>query len=520
MPAPAQPRPPADARTHDLGPRTGARTLARAPREAVRHWRAREARASIHAWVLAGLVLVAAALTAFFGPTQLVLRSTAERVALETAATLVAAVAALLFAHRFWRLQRLRDLLLAGGVALIASSHLGARVLVAGGLAGAVNQVAWLVVAGRIAGWAVIAGAIAVPNPPVPPAVPRRRRIEIAFALLPAAALSGLVLGARAAAGHGPGARMINAQAALLAAYALVALLAALAALRCVREAADEHDRLPLLLAAGCGLGSAASLAACAQPTFSAATVGVGDLLRVGWIAALLAYACGQWLRDAQRAPIDAVAQERRRMAADIHDLIMQDLCLALANARALSNDPLRASQAGTVVSAGERALAGAREVMGALRASSTRRLDTAIEDSVRAAARGKPVTFKTHGVARATQPDERTRTVLIHIAREAVTNAVKHAHPTTIEVVLAYVGRWQLTVHDDGTGMHTDAPPRERTHRVMHNLWHASPNGHPDPDRLGGFGLASMRSEAEALGGRLRVQSAAAGTTVEALLP
>ena len=62
-----------------------------------------------------------------------------------------------------------------------------------------------------------------------------------------------------------------------------------------------------------------------------------------------------------------ALADERRRMAADVHDLIMQDLSLALATARTLADDPASASQASIVVAAGERALAGARDVVDGL---------------------------------------------------------------------------------------------------------------------------------------------------------
>jgi signal transduction histidine kinase len=67
------------------------------------------------------------------------------------------------------------------------------------------------------------------------------------------------------------------------------------------------------------------------------------------------------------RAIAKAIACERRRMAADVHDLIMQDLSFALASARTLVEDRGRVPQATTVVTAGERALAGAREVVSRL---------------------------------------------------------------------------------------------------------------------------------------------------------
>ena len=72
--------------------------------------------------------------------------------------------------------------------------------------------------------------------------------------------------------------------------------------------------------------------------------------------------------RDAALDPAiaSAVEHERRRIAADVHDLIMQDLALALAQARMLADDTPKAR---TVVDAGERALAGARDLVGGLSA-------------------------------------------------------------------------------------------------------------------------------------------------------
>ena len=87
-----------------------------------------------------------------------------------------------------------------------------------------------------------------------------------------------------------------------------------------------------------------------------------------------------------------------------------------------------------------------------------------------------------------------------MHIAREAVTNAVKHARPNAIEVVLEHAGQWRLTVRDDGHGF-DEAPA-------------ANP-------AVGGFGLVSMRESAHALGGAVHIGSlTGAGTTVEAVLP
>jgi signal transduction histidine kinase len=199
-----------------------------------------------------------------------------------------------------------------------------------------------------------------------------------------------------------------------------------------------------------------------------------------------------------ERVVEDALAQERRRIAADVHDLVMQDLAFALANARVLADpdQPARTPQASAVVAAGERALAGARHVVGTLANQDRTPVVEAVEASVRAAVRNAALRFDASGVPEGAQPDRPTLDTLVHIGREAVANAVKHASPTTVEVTLDRDDEWRLRVRDDGRGF--------------------------DGATVGdGFGLDSMKRHAQALGGSLRVLSSPElGTTVEALLP
>ncbi len=198
----------------------------------------------------------------------------------------------------------------------------------------------------------------------------------------------------------------------------------------------------------------------------------------------------------------DALVRERSRIAADVHDLVMQDLAFALATARVLADEPIRAPQASAVVAAGERALAGARHVVGSLVDQDRTPVVQAVEAGVRAAARNTPLDFDAGGIPAGEQPDAPTLSALVHIAREAVTNAVKHASPATVEVTLERADEWRLRVSDDGRGFH--APDRA-----------------PNLAAVGGFGLESMSRHARALGGSLRVLSSPqTGTTVEALLP
>lgn len=188
---------------------------------------------------------------------------------------------------------------------------------------------------------------------------------------------------------------------------------------------------------------------------------------------------------------------DRRRIAADIHDLVMQDLSFALAGARALADHPALAAQAGLVVAAGERALAGARDVVQGLVDQDRRPVVAALEAAVREAARKAPVKFEAVGIQASAYADPPTHNALVHIGREAVTNAVKHAGPhAVVKVVLEHHDEWRLTVRDTGRGF--------------------------DPSNvLIGFGLESMRWRARELRGSLRVMSAhAAGSTVEVTLP
>jgi len=197
-----------------------------------------------------------------------------------------------------------------------------------------------------------------------------------------------------------------------------------------------------------------------------------------------------------RRRTADALARERRRIAADVHDLIMQDLAFALGNARMLADDPAQPPEATVVVAAGERALTAAREMVSCLMDGEDKPIAEALVSSVGMAARHVPLRCSTDGVPAGAEPDGPTLHTLVHVAREGVTNAVKHGAPSSIEVALEYAGEWRLRVHDDGHGFDSVAA-------------------------RSGFGLRSMSQQAEALGGALWVSSGSGlGTTIEAVLP
>jgi signal transduction histidine kinase len=89
----------------------------------------------------------------------------------------------------------------------------------------------------------------------------------------------------------------------------------------------------------------------------------------------------------------------------------------------------------------------------------------------------------------------------LLRIAQEAITNAVRHAGPTTIHVCLEYrPGAVFLSVTDEGAGF----DPNDVLERS-----------------IGHFGLRGLRGRAAKIGGELRIESSRGrGTLIEILVP
>jgi two-component system, NarL family, sensor kinase len=204
-----------------------------------------------------------------------------------------------------------------------------------------------------------------------------------------------------------------------------------------------------------------------------------------------------------------AAAEERARVARELHDSIAQSLssvALQLEAADALTLDaPHRARD--TVREALRQtraALAETRRVMHELRADGPpvrplpRALRALADQHQRIHAQRVTVT-NLGPAARLTPQIERG---LYRIAQEALTNAAKHAAGAAVAIRLAITAdHARLTIRDRGAGFDADAAP---------------------PARVGeGLGLIGMRERARLLGGVLRVQSApGTGTRIEVVVP
>jgi two-component system NarL family sensor kinase len=204
-----------------------------------------------------------------------------------------------------------------------------------------------------------------------------------------------------------------------------------------------------------------------------------------------------------------AVAEERNRLAREIHDTLAQGLTaitLQLEVADALLDAaPEQAREKITKALALTRAnLEEARRSVMDLRAAPLqgRTLGAALEDLVGTFGRdhGLKAEFGPRQVGgRLPAPLEAG---LYRIAQEALNNVAKHADASAVHVTLEREdGSLVLAVEDDGTGFDPQAPARGR--------------------RKGGFGLVGIQERAKLLGGQLEVTSTPeSGTRIVVRVP
>ncbi|WP_030179736.1 sensor histidine kinase [Streptomyces sp. NRRL S-813] len=201
------------------------------------------------------------------------------------------------------------------------------------------------------------------------------------------------------------------------------------------------------------------------------------------------------------------VADERRRLAAEIHDTLAQGLTGIIAQLQVVANAP----DLTTARTHLERASGLARHSLGEARRSVHNLAPVALAADGLPEALKKTVAewgeragvragFTVTGTAE--QLHDEVSATLLRIAQEALSNAARHARPARVGVTLSFMGdEVTLDIRDDGTGFDPAAVP-QRTHS-------------------GGFGLDGMRARAERIAGSLTVESEPGhGTAVSARVP
>ena len=197
--------------------------------------------------------------------------------------------------------------------------------------------------------------------------------------------------------------------------------------------------------------------------------------------------------KELERDVVEVASQEQRRIGQDLHDTVSQELTaltmLAGDLAQILRNNPANASKVVEQMVQGlQRSQRELRTVMRGLVPVpvDAEGLMAALSDLAQRIWQEWKVKCKFDCPEPVSVANNVTATHLYLIAQEAVHNAVKHAGPTNIRIVLESNHLLSMSVQDDGTGM-PDQPTDD------HN----------------GLGLRIMRDRAAIIGATLTIRPA-----------
>jgi signal transduction histidine kinase len=260
----------------------------------------------------------------------------------------------------------------------------------------------------------------------------------------------------------------------------------AVAAVAFMIQAWDRDDVLLRWLGPACALAAFARLNYLIFPPEHADWLYSGDVLRTGSYSLLLIAAGREISRHWALQAEAAIAEDRRRLAREMHDGVLQELGYIRSEISGFEGP-----RVDRILGASDRALDEARQMLEALGRSDDEPLGLVLHRAVEQLA-------QRYGVALDLELDESIavdrpqRHALVRIAREAVLNAVRHGKVDRVRVELARDDQGsRLRISDHGPGF--------------------------DPARPGtGFGLTSMRERAEALPGTFTLTTGRdEGTTV-----
>jgi signal transduction histidine kinase len=423
-------------------------------------------------------------------------RQPGVRIVIETAAGLVATLAAFLVAGRFMQSHRLHDVLLAAALSVLAAANLflGAVPAAAFHLPLA-SSWTWadagcLLLGACLFGLAAVAPDTRAPNPRV-----WAVRTAVAIAAITAAIAAGasvLPLPAFGAAQGSYGPPKVHVP--LFSAVQFITLLAfGLAAIGLVRRSERTQDAMLAWFAAGAVAAMFTRVTFFLYPATDVRWLYLADVMRLLSYLLIVAGAAyeifGYWRERADAA----VLEERRRLARDLHDGVAQELAYISRMLRMPGDDARRANR---VRASADRALDESRRAIAALTRPLDEPLDVVIPQTAEEVAERSggdaSIDFQ---IDPAVRLGRERRDVVLRVTAEAVSNAIRHGRARRVSIVLRG-DPVQLVVEDDGDGFHPDEVVTE-------------------PQR--GFGITAMRERVEAVGGRFRLASRSGhGTRVE----
>ena len=425
-------------------------------------------------------------------------RAPALHVALETTAAITASAAAFLVLGRFRRSGFLDELILSAGLSLLALSNLMFAALPAAlDLQSSPASVWSMLFTSALAALLICVAALLprrVAAGPTWPVAIYGGTLGLAFAgtVLLLAFESHLPPPVTSSASTGGSEPHLTAHPTVLSLQLLLALLYLLAALGFARRHRLTGDEFSIWLEVACIFSAAARVNYAFHPSLFSDWVYTGDVFRLGFYLALLIGAAREIASYWTSVVAAASLEERRRLARDVHDGLAQEIAFIARNARLLREQGAEPQLVDRILHGIARAQEESRRVIGALASTGNEPLERALADAARDAAQryGAAVDMDlANGIV--LSPQERE--AVLRIASEAVANAARHSGAETLRIYLERLDAgMRLGIVDDGTGFDDEQPRR-------------------------GFGLVTMKDRAEALGGKLRVESRrGVGTKVE----
>jgi signal transduction histidine kinase len=214
--------------------------------------------------------------------------------------------------------------------------------------------------------------------------------------------------------------------------------------------------------------------------------------------AEILRERADQLERERRAEAARAAAEERARVARDMHDILAHAVSLMVVQAEAgpvvVRSDPERAERVfDAIADAGRDAMTQLRRLLGVLKADEAQRLPQPTLEELPELVNGT-ASLEVVGERRPVAPD--TEIAVYRIVQEALTNTVKHARAQHVAVRLDWAAdELQVSVTDDGLG--------------------------PAATVAGGHGLVGIRERAAACGGTAEAGPLAdGGFEVRARLP
>lgn len=415
-------------------------------------------------------------------------------VTLEATASLVNILVGFLVFGRLQRNSRLNEMTLVAALAVGTLSNVLFVLVPMLMSAPATNAQVWAAIISRTVACALFTLAAFIPGARL--RRPRLAQVLSALGVLSFVSLTAVVtrlFGSRlpraVTSAHG-----LHADPAVYALELAAAVLAGAAAVGYLRRSEQLRDEFSGWLAIAAIFAAASNLSYATDPTNYSTQYSVGDVFRFCFYAVLLIGSMRE-IRSYWHALASAiVAEERQRIARDLHDGLSQELAYLTRNLSSLQ-DSVDETTVRQLRSSVQRARIAARQAIHRVASAAPPPIEDALSEAAKQVAGRFGLDLEldlASGIGVAPPRAD----ALVGIASEALTNAAQHSGSRRVSLILRRDGgRVRMRVRDAGHGFDVAA-------------------------RRGGFGLISMHDRARSVGGEMSISSEpGAGSQVDVML-